>query len=171
MAAGDIDLRWATDVDLTLTAASLASDTNLLAGRASTAVVSSSQSFVTDFALSGFFTTGTSPTDARRIEVWAYGQINDTPTYPNSVTGTDANKTITTTAIKNVGFKLVAVIITSSTSDQTYPFGPVSVAGLFGGVLPERWGVFVVHNTGVNFNSTAGNHAVHAAPVYANIAS
>jgi len=25
-------------------------------------------------------------------------------------------------------------------------------------VLPKRWGLFIAHNTGVNSNTTAGNH-------------
>ncbi|MGI9297824.1 MAG: hypothetical protein ACR2QC_07990 [Gammaproteobacteria bacterium] len=173
MATGDVDLRWATDVDLTLDVSTgpLASDANLLAGRESTVVVSSSQSFVEDFLLSGQFTTGTGPTADRVIEVWAYAQIRDTPVYPDVLDGTDSNETITSTGIKNAALKLVAVLPTDGTNDRAYLFGPVSVASLFGGILPERWGVFVVHNTGVAFNSTAGNHFVAAAPVYSNIAA
>lgn len=170
MAAGDFDLQWAADTDLTITLASLASDTNLLAGRESTAVVSSSQTFVEDYLLSGQITTGTTPTDNRVIEVWAYAQINDTPTYPDVLDGTDSNETITSDDIKAAILRQVVIIGTDNTSDQAYPFAPVSVVGLFG-ALPQRWGTFVVHNTGVNLNSTGGNHFISAAPQYGNVAS
>lgn len=168
MATGDVDLRWGTDVDFTLTLASLASDSNLLAGRESTAIVSSAQSFIEDFLLSGEVTVGTSPT-AGTIEVWAYAQIDDTPTYPDVLDGTDSNETITSDNIKNQ-LAFVAAITTGTTSDRAYPWGPVSAVGLFGN-LPERLGLFVVHDTGVNLNATGSNHFARAVPVYSNIAS
>lgn len=163
----DTDLRWVADDVLTITLASLASDTNLLAGRESTAIVSSSQANVEDFLLSGRVTTGTSPTASKFIEIWAYAQIDDAPTYPDVMDGTDSNETLTSNDIKNVSLRLVAVIPTSATSNQGYDWGPVSLVGLYG-ELPERWGVFEVHDTGVNLNSTAGNHFVNAVPVFRN---
>jgi hypothetical protein len=48
----------------------------------------------------------------------------------------------------------------AATSNITYFFLPISVAQLFGGSMPKYWGCFVAHNTGVNLNSTAGNHAI-----------
>ena len=79
---------YASSVDLTITLASLASDTNLLAGRESDVVDNSSNLYL-DYLLSGKVTTGTSPTSARSIEVWAYALINDT-TYPGVFDGTDS---------------------------------------------------------------------------------
>lgn len=163
----DTDLRWVTDVNLTITLASLASDTNLLAGRESTAVVSSSQANVEDFLLSGRVTTGTTPTVDKFIEIWAYAQIDDTPTYPDVLDGTDSNETITSSAIKNASLRFITAILTDATSDQGYDWGPVSVRDLFG-ELPERFGVFIVHDTAVNLNSTAGNHFVRAVPIFRN---
>jgi hypothetical protein len=32
-------------------------------------------------------------------------------------------------------------------------------------VVPEKWGIYVVHNTGVNLHATAGNHEVKYTPV------
>ena len=165
----DTDLRWAADVVLTITLASLATDANLLAGRESTAVVSSSQANVEDFLLSGRVTTGTSPTASKRIEVWTYAQIDDAPTYPDVLDGTDSNETMTSDDIKNLSLRLVAVILTSNVSDQGYDWGPVSLVGLYG-ELPEKWGVFEVHDTGVNLNSTASTHFVNAVPIFRNSA-
>ncbi len=165
----DTDLRWVADDVLTITLASLASDANLIAGRESTAIVSSGQANVEDFLLSGRVTTGTSPTIDKTIEVWAYAQIDDAPTYPDVLDGTDSNETMTFDDIKSLSLRLITVIRTNATSNQGYDWGPVSVVGLYG-ELPERWGVFLVHDTAVNLNSTGSLHFVNAVPVFRNSA-
>ena len=55
--------------------------------------------------------------------------------------------------------RLAAVIANDTTSDQVYWVAPFSVAALFGGTMPQRWGLFISHSSAVNSNSTAGNHA------------
>lgn len=161
----NIKTAYASSSNLTITLASLATDTNLLAGRASTVVDNTSNLYL-DYLLSGFITTGTSPTTAKSIDVYVYGCVDDTPTYPDAITGSDANKTITTANIRDAGLKLVVSIPTTATSNEKSYFGPVSVKSLFGGELPKKWGVFVVHNTAVNLNSTGGNHQITATGVY-----
>jgi hypothetical protein len=148
-----------SSVALTLGVASLASDTNLLAGRASTAVDNTSNLDL-DHLVSGVVTTGTTPTVNTTIEVWAYASYktaSGTPTYPDTITGTDANKTLTNSGTKAAALRLVASIVVSATSNVAYPFAPVSIASLFG-AMPKFWGLFVVHNTGAALNSSAGNH-------------
>jgi hypothetical protein len=150
-----------SSVALTLTLASLASDTSLLAGRASTAVDNTSNLDI-DHLVSGMITTGTSPTVSTKIEVWAYASMKTatgTPTYPDSITGTDANKSITSANVKAPMLRLVAVLTVDATSNRGYYFGPVSIAQLFGG-MPKFWGLFVVHNTAVALNATGGNHVI-----------
>jgi len=56
--------------------------------------------------------------------------------------------------------KLAASMISDSTSNRDYFFGPVSVAQLFGGSLPKFWGVFVAHDTAVALNATGGQHVL-----------
>ncbi|MDN8617856.1 hypothetical protein [Variovorax ginsengisoli] len=143
-------------VALTLTTASLASDTNLLAGRASTAVDNTTNVDL-DHLLSGAIRTGTSPTVSTTIEVWAYSYLSiasGTPTYADGITGTDANKSMTSANVKNAGLRLVTAITVDNTTGRDYPIPPTSIAGLFGGVLPPFWGIFVVHNTAVALNAT-----------------
>ncbi len=159
---------YGTQIDLTITLASLASDTALLAGRESTAVSNLTTKAI-DYELAGQLTTGTSPTEGRTIEVWAYGAISDTPDYPNPLTGTDSNRTIVG-GLKGYTLRLVALIDTSATSNYPYGFGPVSLNSLFGGVVPSRWGTFVLHSTGVTLNATGGNHFITATPIkYADV--
>lgn len=156
----DFKLKYGTAwVDLTITLASLATDAGLLTGRESTAVDNSSDLFV-DVMLTGKITTGTSPTDAKTIQVWAYGEALDNDTYNDVLDGTDSAETITSADIKPVALKLIAVLATNNTSDRTYYFGPVSLANAFGGWIPRKWGVFITHDTAVNLNSTAGNHQI-----------
>jgi len=101
-------------------------------------------------------TTGTSPTAAKQIEVWAIGYTGND--YPDVFDGTDSDETITSDDIKNSICVPVAIMSTNATSDRTYPFRATSIREAFGGVLPSKFALFVVHNTGVALNATAGNH-------------
>ena len=160
----DIKLAYGTASDATITLASLASDTNLLAGRESSAIDNSS-TLALDYLVSGKVTAGTSPTASRSIEVWAVGSWDGT-TWPDVFDGTDSDETITSADIKASTCRLLAAMATSNTSDRGYFFGPVSVAAAFGGVVPKKFVIFVVHNTGVALNATAGNHQIRIQPVY-----
>jgi hypothetical protein len=160
----DIKQFYGTASDITITLASLASDTNLLAGRES-AAVDNTTTLALDFLVSGKITTGTSPTAARSIEVWAVGSWDGT-NWPDVFDGTDSTETITSADIKASICRLVAAMATANTTDRTYYFGPVSIASIFGGVVPPKFVVFPVHNTGVGLNATAANHQIRLQPVY-----
>ena len=153
--ANNVLIKYGSKTTLTCAVASLASDTNLLAGIESSVIDNTTDGF-TDIIVSGKLTTGTSPTASRQIEVWAIGW--DGANWPDVFDGTTSSETITSSDIKNAICKNVAVMSTSNTSDRTYHFSGVSLRGAFGGCLPSKVVLFVVHNTGVNLNSTAGNH-------------
>lgn len=160
----DIRTKYGTEAALTITLASLADDnTNTIAGRASTAVVNSGNEI--DMVVSGKMRTGTSPVSGRTIEIWAYAQIDDTPTYPDSVTGTDAAKTFTSANVLQSSMRFVATITTDSTTGRDYFIPPTSIASVFGGVLPKRWGIFILNRTGVALDSTGGNHKIVYLPI------
>jgi hypothetical protein len=145
---------WTT---ITISAASLATSSSLLAGRASTAVSNTSDLFV-DAMVAGVVRVGTTPT-AGQIEVWAYAAFNGSPTYPDSITGTDANKTMTSANVKAASLRLLwAASADAGSSDRDFFMPPTSLKEAFG-VMPSNWGLFLVHSTGVNLNSTGGNHA------------
>lgn len=150
----DFKQKFGTSTALTLTLASLASDTNLVAGRESTAVDNTTDLFV-DVQVGGKVTTGTSPTAARQIEIWAYGSYDGT-TYTAGATGSDAN--FAPIVEEKRQLRLLTVIDTTATSNVTYEWGPVSIAQAFGGYVPKKWGLYVVHNTAVNLNATGSNH-------------
>lgn len=160
----DVKANYPSASDVTITLASLASDTNLLTGRESTAVDNSSNLYL-DYLVSGKITTGTSPTTARSIQVFVVGSWDGT-NWPDVFDGTDSAETITSANHKNSVCRFLAEMATDATSDRTYHFGPVSVASAFGGVMPKSFVVFVTHSTAVNLNSTAGNHQIRIQPYY-----
>jgi len=160
----DVKANYPAASDITITIASLATDTNLLTGRESTALDNSSNLYL-DYLVSGKITTGTSPTNARSIQVFAVGSWDGT-TWPDVFDGTDSAETITSANHKNSICRFIAEMATDATSDRVYHFGPVSLASAFGGVMPVKVVFFVVHNTAVNLNSTAGNHQIRIQPYY-----
>jgi len=160
-------IEYAASSVLTITLASLATDSSLLTGVESDAVDNSSNKYL-DYLISGKITTGTSPTTAKQIEVHVIGLMEDS-TYPDVFDGTGSAETISSAGTKNAICRTVAVISTVNTSDKTYWFGPTSVAACFGGSLPKKFVVFVTHNTAVNLNSTSGNHAIYITPVYVTV--
>ena len=160
----DLKLAYPAASDLTITLASLASDTSLLTGRESATIDNSSNLYL-DYLISGKITTGTSPTASRSIEVWAVGSWDGT-NWPDVFDGTESAETITSSDIKASVCKFIAAMATSATSNVTYHFGPVSLAAAFGGVLPPKVVLFVTHSTAVALNATAGNHQIRLQPVY-----
>lgn len=170
MSAGDVTLKRGSSAALTITLASLATSSTFVAGRESTAISTGEPTI--DYLLAGTIMVGTTPTAGTQIQVWAYGSFSDTPTYPDTIDGSDSAETITSIGIRNAALALAAVMdVDATTSDRAYYFAPRSVAALFGGVLPKTWGIWVTHNTGVNLNATGGNHVISATPVYMNVAA
>ena len=142
---------------MTITLASLSSSAT--AGRESTAVDNSS-TLAIDYLVGGKITSGTTPTANNVIEVWAYGTYDGTE-YTGAATGSDAALTPSNKGL----MKLIDIIYVTATSNVAYKFGPVSVANLFGGVCPQKWGVFVLNTSAVALNSTGGNHEIYQTSV------
>jgi hypothetical protein len=161
-------IAYAASVDLTITLASLASSSTLVAGRESD-VIDNSTNLYLDYLLAGMITTGTTPTVSKSIEVWVVPMRNDAD-WPDVFDGADSAETITSRDILFSHGRLAACMVVSATSNVGYHFGPVSVAALFGGRCPRKFAVFVVHDTAVNLNSTAGNHEISYTPVYETVA-
>ena len=136
--------------------AGLVNDTALLAGRTS-AFVDNGTNLDLDHLLSGVISVGTTPTAGTNIEVWAYAAISiaaGVATFPDGIAGTDSPKSITSANVKFSGLRLAAVITVDGVTGRNYAFGPVSIASLFGGYLPQQWGVFIVHSTVAALNAT-----------------
>lgn len=152
----------ADTVAITITLASLASSSSLVAGRASTAV-DNTTNLDLDHLVSGVIRLGTGPTVSKSVEVWAYAPYkiaSGTPTYPDSITGTDAAKTMTSANVKNSALRLVHSMTSDATTDLDLFIPPTSIASLFGD-MPPYWGLFVVHDTVAALNATGAQHILH----------
>jgi hypothetical protein len=164
MATAIAKIAYGTSTSVTITLASLASSSTRLAGRESTVVANDTNKYI-DVVAGGKIMTGSSPTADKRIEVWVYGSV-DGVIYPDTLTGSNSDRTITSDDIKRMALRLGASIATDNTSGRSYSYGPFSIAELFGGVLPKRYGFFVTHDTGVALNATGSNSFVYQTPIY-----
>lgn len=150
----------ADSIGITITLASLASSTTW-AGRASTAVNNTSNLDL-DHLVSGKFKLGTSPTVSKTVQVYAYAAqsvASGTPTYPDGITGSDAAKTMTSANAAFACLRFLWAGTTDATTGLVLEMPPTSIARVFGSV-PPYWGVFVVHDSGVNLDSTGENHSM-----------
>lgn len=116
-----------------------------------------------DHLVSGQWTAGTTPTVNTQVQVWVVAPIADdlssTVTWPDVFDGTSSAETTTSAGVLAGCARLGAVLnVDTNTSDRVYACAPFSVAALFGGQLPPRYVLFITHNSGVNSNSTSGNH-------------
>lgn len=149
---------------ITITLAGLGTSSSNVIGRESTVVDNTTNKFV-DVLVSGQITVGTTPTINTPIVVYVYAPLKvaaSVSTYPiataAALTGVDAAATFE--ADQRNGLKFAAAMNVIATSDRAYSFS-FSVAALFGGVMPLKWGIWVSNGTGVALNATAGNHWVH----------
>ncbi|MCC6194491.1 MAG: hypothetical protein IT518_08495 [Burkholderiales bacterium] len=145
--------------DITIGLASLASSASFLAGRESNEINNTVNLFI-DALVQGLVTVGTAPTANTSINVYVWGSHTSLGTTAVDVLdGVDSAETFASNGVLQTTAQLGATaIVDSTTSDRGYYIAPFSVATLFGGVMPQYWGLFVAHNTGVALNSTAGNH-------------
>ena len=153
-----VNIGYAASATLTNAIASLATSSTFVAGYESDVFDNTSTKYV-DVLLSGQVTVGTTPTINTAILIYVMGLRDDAPAYPDVFDGTTSTETLTSVGVGAGFLRLAAVMsVDATTSDRTYHFGPVSVAQLFGGIMPYKFIVYTTHNTGVNLNSTAGNH-------------
>jgi len=140
--ANDILAEFGGNTNLTLTLASLASSTAGV-GRQSTIVDNST----TRYQIIHLFmkiTTGTTPTANRNFYIYL---IKSNGTLRSDGAGaSDA-------AITRLNARLLgAIAMNSATSNVAY-YGEFIIRN-----PGKEWGIIVVHDTGVNLNSTEGNH-------------
>lgn len=146
---------------LTITLASLASSAATAGvGRASTAVDNTSDLAI-DALVGGKIKTGTTTANTQ-IEVWAFGSYDGT-SFIGGATGSDAGLTLLPSV--RALLRRVEFIQIPDTTARTYAWGCSSVANLFGGAMPSKWGIFVLNSSGVALDSTGGNHEVKYTPI------
>lgn len=165
MAATNNKAEYAASAAATITLASLASSSTLVAGRASANIDNSTNKYL-DYWVAGKITVGTTPTANTKIEVWVVPRKNDTPTYHDVFGGDDVAETVTSREMLNAYGKLLAVMdVPVATSNVGYEFSG-SVADACRSIAPAAFQLFVVHNTGVALHATGGNHVIDVKGLY-----
>ena len=150
MATATVNYAGAAGVAITLTQNNKANDV----WQASTSVDNATTNKYLDALVGGIIQAGTTPTVDTPFEFYCYGQWNDSTEFTGAVTGTDA---VYTADGEEGLFRLLTSVIVTATTDQEYEWGPIAVAPLYGGWLPQRWGI-VFHNLTVATTNTSGTN-------------
>lgn len=151
-------INYASPVTIEMDLANLGSSSTWVAGRESDEIDNTTNKY-TDVMVQGFVSVGTSPTANTSILVYVWGSsAAASATALDVIDGVDSAETITNIGVRDSFLKLGAVVpVTAATSDVQHPVGPFSVAALFGGNMPQYWGLWVTHNTAVNLRNNAVN--------------
>ena len=163
MASGDITTKSGSEATITITLASLGTSATRVAGRESNSVSKADPE--TDHIITGKITVGTSPTGGQ-IDIWVV-PIHKTgggDVWPDVFDGTDSAETATSVnVLYGLGF-LAKVLASDTTTDRVHNFSFGVRAAC--GYMPRKYVIFVAHSTGVNLNSTGGNHEMIVTPQY-----
>jgi len=160
---------YGTRTTITIAPENVATSSTFVAGVESNVIDNTTDKAV-DALVSGVWTSGTTPTANTQVLIYV-GALQDDTTYPDVFDGTSSAETVTSVGVGQGFLKFGAILsVDSNTSNRAYSCAPFSVAQLFGGVLPPKWFLFITHNTGVNSNSTAGNHVWKYLPIKYDVA-
>lgn len=152
-----VTINYAASATITIAPENIATSATWVAGVESAVIDNATNKYV-DAIVGGTWTAGTTPTANTQVLIYVGSVRDDTPTYPDVFDGTSSAETLTSAGVGS-GFLKLAAILTVDTNTSNRVYDTVfSVAQLFGGVMPLKWFLFITHNSGVNSNSTAGNH-------------
>lgn len=152
-----VKIAYAASATITISPENVATSSTFVAGVES-GVIDNTTNLYVDAIVGGTWTSGTTPTINTQVLVYVLSVRDDAPAYPDVFDGTASAETLTSAGVGQGFLKLGAIInVDSTTSNRAYDV-LFSVAQLFGGVMPLKWELFITHNTGVNSNSTTGNH-------------
>jgi hypothetical protein len=146
---------------------SLASSANWTAGY-EWVKVDNATDLVEDWFVDLVIRVGTTPTVNTEIRVYLVGSYDGT-TWPDVFDGTGSAETVTSAGVRDSFAKLAGVgIVDATTSDRDYPI-QFNVSSFYPNP-PKSFILFVVHNSGVALNATAGNHKYSILPIYRTVA-
>jgi hypothetical protein len=94
----------------------------------------------------------TGATAAGTVDIWLYASADGGTTFSDGASGSDA--TFTPTATPNLTF---VTSIQTPTATTTYTSAVNSLAAVFGGDLPQQWGLAIKNTNGGALDSTEGN--------------
>jgi hypothetical protein len=155
----NVKLAYAASTPLTITLASLASAATFLVGRESAAIVNTTDLYIDGRIMVKITTGASAPTVDTEIRVYGVQPLDDTPTWPDTMTGSDAGRTVTNAYILDSAFILLGSTAVSASTAVGYPIRTLTLAEAFG-FVPKRFSVFVTHNTGQNLHATGSLHSL-----------
>src|SRR5581483_10252067 len=120
--------------------------------RQSTAVDNSTNLYLDALAVVKVKTNAAGTSASGVVNVYAYGTADGGTNYGDGVTGTDGSVTLTNPP----NLRLIGSI-NAVANATTYVSVPMSVAAVFGGTLPEKWGIVVENKTGGALDASVGN--------------
>jgi hypothetical protein len=152
-----LSLVYAAPATITMDLANLATSATFVAGRESSQVDNTSNLYL-DALVKGRVSVGTTPTANTVIGIYVWGAfVSLATTAIDVLDGIDSAETLTNAGALAALRLGAAIQVPATTSDIPYEVLPFSVAALFGGVMPNFWGLFVAHNTAVNLRNNAVN--------------
>lgn len=158
-------ITYRASTTITISPQNVASSSNLVNGVESD-VYDNTTNQDDDVLIGGTWTAGTTPTINTNVLIFIAAIRDDAPTYHGPLDGTASAENMAGVGSYEAYLKLGGVVtIDVNTSNRVYDVGPFSVAELFAGNMPNKFVVWITHNTAVNSNSTAGNHVWKATGV------
>jgi hypothetical protein len=164
------DVKWAYAASSNLTVSSglesLATSSSHITGWESAEIDNSTNKYL-DYLVSAKFTVGAATAGTIRMHI--VPKLDDS-TWPGGFDGTGSAET-TPLDDENgtaAGAMVAKVIGVDATSGQVYYAAPFSVAALFGGICPEKFTIFITHNTVAAFASSGQQVTIKG--VYATVA-
>ena len=146
MAAGDIKKAFIASSDLTVTNLhSLASSAAYNAGWES-ATIDHSSDLALDDRLTFRFATHASNRQAGAIRIYLFQPLDDTPTWPDTMDGTESAETWTDEEERDSACILAKEITVDNTASAIYDTIVPSVAAVFGGNMPQKYGIYISGN-------------------------
>lgn len=163
----DVKIAYGSSATITISPENVATAPSLDVGVESAVIDNTSNKYVDAIVGGTWMTNGSvAPTANTQVLVYVFSVRDDAPTYPDVMDGTASAETITSAGVGR-GFLKLGIALDVSTNTTARPYeGLFTVAQLFGGVMPLKWGLFITHNTGQNSHSTAGNHVWKYTGVY-----
>ncbi len=141
-----VKMKYAAKATLTWGMTNPASDANLLIGRQSTAVDNQLSTLYMDVIIGGLFKLHASTAAVGVIEVWAYGSWDEGTNFTADTSGTDG--ALTLIAETKALLRLVTVIPTAAVNGDDLFWGPIGLAQIWGGLIPDQWGLWGTHDSG-----------------------
>jgi hypothetical protein len=161
---------YAASQNMTVTAlASMATSSDWRTGWTSDLIDNTTNLYL-DYLISGKIVAGGTAA-AGQIRISLYAMMDDSTwvdIFSSGTEGAQGAATILDVATRDNSLVLARALTTTTTASQVYPWGPLSVASCFGGIVPAKFSIFIAHSLANNL--AASGAQVTYKGVYATVA-